>query len=79
MDRKIKLFKSVVSSLENSYKKINEFDVDGYPIDDVELEFLNLSDGKKPNMGEIKYTEKASPNIEKTDTNYDEDLDGEPI
>ncbi len=79
MDRKIKLFKTVLSSLESSYKKINEFDVDGYPIDDIELEFLNLNDGKKQIVGEIKNIESVSLNIENTITNYDEDLDGEPI
>ena len=73
LDRKIKQCKSVVSSLETSYKIINEFDVDGFPIDDVELEFLNLKEEKEIENNLINNTEQLS--------NQDEfdDLDGEPI
>lgn len=84
MDKKIKHYKDVLISLQNSYKIINEFDVDGHPIEEVELDFLNLRDVNVVKEKEIKSITHVitieSNNIkENATTKYDDDLDGEPI
>jgi hypothetical protein len=58
-------------SLESSYKLINEYDVDGYKIDQQEYEILNLSYEyclASEQLKEEKIIEESY-----------EDIDGEPI
>jgi hypothetical protein len=80
MDKKIKQFKSVLDSLQISYKNINEFDVDGHQLNDIELEFLNLKDEKINNNSALpSLLENSNKNLENTTIECDEDIDGEPI
>jgi hypothetical protein len=74
LEIEINRLKSLLNSLESSYKLINEYDVDGYKIDPQEYEILNIS----TDIYDTSKYHSEFVNNQITQDNYD-DIDGEPI
>jgi hypothetical protein len=72
LDKEILFLNQIYSSLQNSYKNIQESDADGLPIDPKEYDVLNLNN--KENQQEMSAIIK-NEQIE----NFYDDIDGEPI
>lgn len=80
LEKRISQLKIAINSFQTSYRNINEFDVDGYIIDPIEYEYLNINVMKEQeNKNILQHMSNSTSNLANASTNYDEDIDGEPI